>query len=262
MKQKHVFILSLSLLISVGISAQVKTAYSGTIFVDGTIITSADPSAFKSITANGQGIRRVFDRRTDRSSNINAYLFNVVWSDGLSSEIQVNPEFGDSAAQAEANKYAVIIGRIPTCLRRDIKAITIHKGRNPFGGGDHGILIHTGMSAVYERTGILEETLVHEASHTSLDDLYARAPGWLAAQTADVNFISSYAKTNPFREDVAESFLMWIACRQSPLRISQKNYDLINSHIPNRLVFFDKQKLAMFPLSLPSLETNKATANK
>lgn len=262
MKRKHVFILSLSIFISVCISAQVKTAYSGTIFVDGTIITSADPSAFKSIKANGQGIRRCYDRRTDRSSDINAYLFNVVWSDGLTSEIQVNPEFGDSAAQAEANKYAVIIGRIPNCLRRDIKAVTIHKGRNPFGGGDHGILIHTGMSAVYERTGILEETLVHEASHTSLDDLYARSPGWMAAQAADVNFISSYAKDNPFREDVAESFLMWIACRQNPLRISQKNYDLINSHIPNRLVFFDKQKLAMIPVSLPSLETGKTSANK
>lgn len=248
MKHKHL-LLSLTILIGVGLSAQVKTAYSGTIFVDGTIITSADPSAFKSITATGQGMRRCFDRRIDRNATINAFLFKVEWSDGLTSEIQVNPEFGDSAAQAEANKYAVIVGRIPTCLRRDVQAITIHKGRNPFGGGGHGILIHTGMSVVYERTGILEETLVHEASHTSLDDLYSRAPDWMAAQTADVNFISSYAKDNPFREDVAESFLMWIACRQSPLRISQKNYDLINSHMASRLVFFDKQKLAMFPLA-------------
>jgi len=89
-------------------------------------ITTADPSAFKSITATGQGMRRVYDRRTDSSSTMNAYLFKVEWRDGLTSEIQVNPEFGDSAAQVESQKYAVIVGRIPTCLRKDVKAITIH----------------------------------------------------------------------------------------------------------------------------------------
>lgn len=248
MKHKHLFFLALSILLSASISAQVKIAYSGTIFVDGTIITSDDPSAFKSITATGQGMRRMYDRRIEKSSNVNAFLYKVEWTDGLTSEIQVNPEFGDSA-QFEAAKYAVIIGRIPTCLRVDVRAICIHKGRKPFGGGNHGVLIHTGQSVVYERTGILEETLVHEASHTSLDALYSRAPGWLDAQKADVNFISSYAKNFPFREDVAESFLMWIACRQTPLRISQKNFDLINSHMASRLIFFDNQKLAMFPLA-------------
>ena len=47
--------------------------------------------------------------------------------------------------------------------------------------------------------GILEETLVHEAAHTSLDRTHATAAGWLAAQTADGTFISTYARDHPLR---------------------------------------------------------------
>ena len=66
------------------------------------------------------------------------------------------------------------------------------------------MLIHTGQSIDYENQGILEETLVHESTHTSLDGKYANAPEWLAAQEADNTFISTYARDFPEREDLAE----------------------------------------------------------
>jgi hypothetical protein len=232
------------------LTAQSKVAYWGTIFVDSSIIRSSDPSAFQKLTATGRGERRVFDRRTSGWITINAYLFRIEWSDGLVTEAQVNPEFGDSLAPLEAAKYALEVGRIPTCLRKDIRSLWIHPGKKPFGGGNHAILIHTGQSAEYERTGILEETLIHEASHTSLDDAFARDAGWLAAQKADVNFISNYAKDNPIREDVAETFLLWMAVRQFPRRISQKTYDTVTTYIPNRLRFWDRQNLPMAPFVL------------
>ena len=48
----------------------------------------------------------MFDRRVEDWITVNAYLFNAQFDDGLTAEIQVNPEFGStSAAQAEANKY-------------------------------------------------------------------------------------------------------------------------------------------------------------
>lgn len=245
------FMLLLAVLLSLSTAlGQVKVAYWGTIFVDSSIIRSSDPSAFKKITPVGRGERRAFDRRTSGWVNINAYLYRIEWADGLETEAQVNPEFGDSLAPLEAEKYAVIVGRIPTCLRKDVRSLWIHQGKKPFGGGNHAILIHTGQSAEYERTGILEETLVHEASHTSLDDQFARNTDWLAAQKADVNFISNYAKDNPIREDVAETFLLWMAVRQVPRRISQKTFDTVQSFIPNRLVFWDKQNLPMAPFVL------------
>jgi hypothetical protein len=76
------------------------------------------------------------------------------------------------------------------------------------------VLIHTGQAASYTADGFLEEALVHEASHTSLDGDHAAAPGWLAAQDSDPTFISNYARDNPTREDVAESFLPWLAARR------------------------------------------------
>ena len=66
----------------------------------------------------------------------------------------------------------------------------------PFGGGNNNLLIHTGQGAQYEASGILEETFVHEAAHTSLDAVHASSAGWIAAQQADPNFISTYARDN------------------------------------------------------------------
>lgn len=250
---KHAFCLSLLAFFALSpIGASNVPPYSGTIFIDGGIITSSDSSSFKSITALGRGVRKVWDRRTSGWTSINAYLYKIEWNDGLTTEAQVNPEFDEVSAQFEAEKYGIIVGRIPNCLRQDVKSIWIHKGNKPFGGGNNALLIHTEQSADYEKTGILEETLVHEASHTSLDSQFSSSADWLAAQVSDAHFISTYARDNPIREDVAESFLLWIAYRQNPIRISQKVFDIVKNTIPNRILFFDKQNLNVYPLSLGS----------
>lgn len=224
--------------------------YNGTIFIDPDIITDSDPSTLASVTYTGQGMVTVYDRRPPGWVTINAYLFDVVWNDGLTSVAMVNPEFGSEAAAAvEAETYAHAIGKLPTCLREDVDEIWIHQGVNPFGGGNNSILIHTGQSALYIADGILEETLVHEASHTSLDATHAAAPGWLAAQADDPNFISTYAAANPTTEDVAESYLTWLAVRYRASRISVTNYNLITQTIPNRLAYFDAMPCELYPIT-------------
>ena len=65
-----------------------------------------------------------------------------------------------------------------------------------------------------------KETLVHEAAHTSLDSAHASAAGWLAAQSADPTFISTYARDFPAREDIAETFVLYLAVRYRSDRIS------------------------------------------
>ncbi len=216
--------------------------FDGTIFVAPDVITENDPTAYRSLTDAGQGQRTMFDRRTDGWENLNAFLFNASFSDGADIEVQVNPEFSDvDSARAEALKYATVIGRLPNYLRADVQTVWIHKGTNPFGGGNNNLLIHTGQAESYVSSGILEETLVHEASHTSLDGTHSNASGWLAAQNADGEFISTYARDNPTREDVAESFLLYYAYRYKPDRITQSLADVISSTIPNRIAYFDKQ---------------------
>ena len=232
--------------------ARAEPPFSGTIFIDPDIITDSDPTAYQGLTPAGRGNRLMFDRRQNAFVTYNAYLFNARFSDGLTAEIQVNPEFGSAeAARAQAEKYAPAIGRLPTALRADVETVWIHRGTQPFGGGNNNLLIHTGQADLYVADGILEETFVHEASHTSLDQAHAESPGWLAAQAADGEFISTYARDNPTREDVAESFLPYLAVQHRADRISGKLADTIRKTMPNRIAYFDAQAFDLFPVIQP-----------
>jgi len=116
---------------------------------------------------------------------------------------------------------------MPKVLRRDVDTLTIHKGVNPFGGGNRDVLIHTGYAEqIYEpfhSGSILEETLIHEAAHTSMDSHLYGTQEWNDAVEADGKYISNYAKAHPLREDIAESYLVWFAtrCRQSTFTSDQ-----------------------------------------
>jgi len=222
--------------------------YAGTIFIDPDIITASDPTTYLSVVAKGRGQRSMFDRRTNSFNTVNARLFTASFSDSRTIEVQVNPEFSSSKARKLAIKYAKVIGRLPKCLRLDVDTVWIHAGVQPFGGGNRNLLIHTGQSDQYEKDGILEETLVHEASHTSLDSYHAAAKGWLAAQKSDPEFISTYARDNPTREDVAETFLLWLAVRYRPERIRPSDAAIIRKTIPARLKYFDSAKLVTAPI--------------
>jgi hypothetical protein len=222
--------------------------FGGTIFIDPDIITTADPTTFEGLSYTGQAQRTMFDRSVNDWITVDAYLFDATFDDGLGAEVQVNPEFGsESAAQEQALKYAEVIGRLPTALRLDVETVWIHGGTQLFGGGNNNLLIHIGQAALYEADGILEETFVHEAAHTSLDRVHATSPGWLAAQAADPVFISTYARDNPTREDVAESVLPWFAVRHRRERIDDALADRIVLAIPNRLQYFDAQAFNLYP---------------
>lgn len=249
---RQVFLFCLIMVTATIVSAQ--PPYSGTIFIDPDIITASDPSAIQSTTYTSQGMVTMYDRRVPDWVTVNAYLFDVVWEDGMTSIAQVNAEFGTvAAATVEAEKYAFLIGQLPASLRRDVDEIWIHQGVEPFGGGNRSILIHTGQTTLYENDGILEETLIHEASHTSLDADHAAHPGWLAAQSLDTTFISTYARDNPTREDVAESFLLWLAVRYREDKISVQTYNTVTQTIPARLNYFDSLTLDLFPFESNSL---------
>jgi len=222
--------------------------FSGTIFLDPDIITENDPTAFVDITARGQGMRTMFDRRVNSFILVNAFLFDATYDDGLQIEMQVNPEFGANAALVEARFYAEVFGRLPSALRRDVETSWIHRGDEAFGGGNNNLLIHTGsIGQDYIAQGILEETLVHEASHTSLDADHAASSGWLAAQQSDNEFISTYARDFPDSEDVAESFLVIYALEFRRDRIDASLAETIQNTIPNRVAYFRNQNLDLYP---------------
>ncbi|REJ83956.1 MAG: hypothetical protein DWQ36_22335 [Acidobacteria bacterium] len=229
-------------------SADAAPPFSGTIFLDPDIVTAADPSSLVEVTPAGLGERTLFDRRADAFVTLEVFLFDATFDDGLAAEVQVNPEFGAQTAAEVALEYAAAAGRIPTALRTDVDALWIHRGVQPFGGGNRSLLIHTGQGELYVQDGILEETLIHEATHTSLDAAHAAAPGWLAAQAADPEFISEYAEQFPGREDLAESLLPWLAVRHRPERISEELRTTIEQTIPHRLAYLDGLQLDLHPI--------------
>jgi hypothetical protein len=230
---------------------QAVPPFSGTIFLDPDIILPSDPTTFLDLEDAGTGSRLMFDRRSGWVT-VEAFLFNASYLAGGSIEIQVNPEFESTeAARQEALRFASVIGQLPRALLRDVQTVWIHKGENPFGGGNNNLLIHTGMAASYIADGILEETLVHEACHTSLDADHAASSGWLAAQTNDPDFISTYARDNATREDIAETFLLWLAARYRTDRIAESLLTTIEATVPNRLTYFDQQNFDLLPIVIP-----------
>ena len=221
--------------------------YSGTVFISPQVLTSADPTSLESVTHTGRGNRRQYDRR-HRWITVNAYLFDVEYA-GRVIEFQVNPEFGSSdTARSQVDRYAPAIGRLPLLLLAHVDTVWIHKGDESWGGGNRNILIHADTTRDEE---FIEEALIHEGSHTSLDDAHELSAGWRAAQEADGTFISEYARDHPFGEDVAESFLAWFAVRYHPQRLDPADLFAILDTIPNRLAYFDAQGFDVSPYVAP-----------
>ena len=223
--------------------------YHGTASLDPDIIIPSDPTDFVGLEPAGRGERFVYDRRHGWIT-IQAYLFDATFANGLFAEFQVNPEFGTwTEAEAAARAYAPAIGQIPVALREDVDIVWIHRGDQPFGGGNRALTVHTDRGEKYRQRGILTEIFVHEGVHASLDSAHADAPGWLAAQAADPTFISTYAQDHPDREDLAESFSAWLAVRHRRDRITEGMADTITSVIPHRLAYFDSLDLNLCPVA-------------
>lgn len=222
--------------------------FHGTIFVEPEIIRADDPTSFEKLSKIGAGKREMFDRRIDRRATFDVWLFEASFDDGMTMEVQVNAEFSEARAEEQAKVYLPAIGQLPKVLRADIQTVSIHQGDNPFGGGNRNVLIHTGMGAKYIQDGILEETLFHEASHTSLDDHYRNDTRWKDAQKLDGEFISTYARDNPKREDIAESYLLFFAVQFKRERIKQSLFDTTTKTMPNRMKFFESANFPMHPV--------------
>ena len=222
--------------------------FRGTVWI-ADILDDSDPTSLRSVTYAGRGERVIADRRTGGQITVDAYLFSAQY-DGPELEFRVNPEFGSvEAAQAEVDTYAPAIGRLPAALLSRALKVDINAGDLAFGGnGSLGrFLIHTDYGEKRLRSGFLEEVLLHEAGHVSLDPTHWNAPDWRAAQQADGVFISDYARDFPDREDVAESILTCFAVRYRPERLSEADRAAILAAIPNRLAYFDDQGFDMSP---------------
>lgn len=224
--------------------------YHGTVFITPNILGPEDPTSLRDVTYIGRGQRVIYDRRPNAWITVNAFLFSVRY-EGAELEFQVNPEFGNrEAAQRQVDTYAAALGRLPAVFLSRAQKVQINDGHELFGGNwhDRSFLIHAGQGREYIRNGYLEEVLIHEGAHVSLDGAHANSAGWLAAQMEDGVFISSYARDYPDREDIAESILPYFALRHRSDRLTDNDRAAILAAMPNRVAYLDQQRL---DLSLP-----------
>jgi hypothetical protein len=213
-----------------------------TMYVSNNILTSRDPTAFKELSYRGEGRRSVRDHRigvsTADEKSVRVYLFDASYVDGLTIELRVNSEFESREAEMQALKYATIIGRLPTFFRSEVETITIHKAYFTYSAWDHDILLHSYYAEEDERTGHLEEVLIHETTHLTVDDPHKNMRAWYRAQESDGAFISTYAENHSKREDIAESFIFYFALEYFPDRLPGRIKDIVEATIPNRIEYF------------------------
>lgn len=247
-------VLVLAVLSSLGLSLTPTWAqtsqppYSGTIFNFPNAFTDSDPSALATITYIGRQQKSVYDRRPNGNISINSYAYTATFTDGAAAwTLWVNPEFTQDSAAKLAAKYAHHIGQMPHCTRAGLSGAVIHDGDNPWGGGNP-LTIHHIQGLAYERQGIVTETMIHEATHAAFDRLYYNA-SWSTAAQADGQFISTYARDNPTREDHSETFLCWLVARHKRDRISATDYNRITTAVPNRLAWYDAMDFNLSPVA-------------
>ena len=225
--------------------------YGGTIFITGNLITDKDPSTYNYQDYKGTDKRTMFDRRNGgKWLDIDAHIFDTYYFDDHYIEVQVNAEFSENEAEEQAQKYSWLIGQLPKVLKKDVNTVWIHKGLYPWGGGNNNLLFHVGQTQEYEnfdtiiggRGSIVEETLVHEAAHTSIDNYFYGTDKWEQAVKDDNNnYFSTYGQEYPQREDIAEIFPLYIAVKFFPERINQKIIDEFLSTSLSRVRLFDSE---------------------
>ncbi len=221
--------------------AQADPPFGGTIYAVPGLLNDSDPSTFDALAFEAVVQAEHFDHRPGAWVRQDFFRFRASFADGQVVTFDVNVEFADQRkAHQVARLYALILGQIPVILRQSVVTVVVHATGADWSAGSGEINIHHGNYEADLALGILEESMIHEGAHLALDALHERAPGWRRAQERDDAFISDYAATFPRTEDVAESFVTYLAMTSDPDRVPDTVRRQIAATIPARLAYFDE----------------------
>ena len=205
------------------------------LWINPNVITASDPSWLRSVEYVGRGERELWGFISYGWVARNAYLFDVQYGarQGVT-EFQLHPEYGSrEAAQEQVDVYAPMLGRLPLVLLSNVREVEVQiASADPTPAGAYerlGIIhINTYQAETTVLEGFMEEILLHEGAHASLDGDHARSPNWRAAQDADGRFLNSYARDYPEREDIAETTWAYFVTHYRPDRIGARNVETIS----------------------------------
>lgn len=226
------------------------------VYLNPNIIGPKDVSVLDSITFDGWSIQEVYDRRLSNYTNTEVAIFKVFWKQSGDMEVHVLKELIDHSNQDSAlndyvQPYAYMVGQLPSFLLKGIHRIVLLGGDEICSAADGSIYIHPAYTG-NSKTAFVEEVLIHEGGHASLDNVILASDEWKNAQQKDSLYISKYAKDNLETEDLAESILAWLSIRYRSERVSTEDSLIIASTIPNRLKLLDSYNFEVYPFDQPN----------
>lgn len=217
------------------------------------IIQDSDPSTFVCLAYEGRTMRQMWDKRQNDEFDLEVFLFTAHFSDMPPIDIILNPEFETpEAAREEAEKYTHRLGRVPLVFRHGIRQFGVHKGDQGFHAGTGKVFVYSDMSDRRISEDHLEESLLHEGVHATLDHQFRLSPEWVAAQEQDGRFVTRYAASRPEREDLAETALFAYSLLRHPGRIPPVDSADIARIVPARITMIETILNAPLEVSPPT----------
>jgi hypothetical protein len=228
-----------------------------------------DPTTLHLLSYVGIETRaRVYDLRTDAGFiSMDVHVFKAYYNgliDGRVKviDIEVTTKLGsvNGIVSYYADLYAKCVGRLPKTFRDVIDRLWILEGSDRWAAildsEINNILIYVDYFQD-NHLFFIHSVMLHEAGHLYLDSKYKYDADWIKAQKDDGQFISTYARDNSLREDLAESILAFFAVRHRADRIEYRVRNEIINTIPNRIKFFESLNLDMSPFKTFSYDYPK-----
>ena len=222
------------------------------------LVTPSDPSSLLEISFLEKGTR--YYPRGDTwsgslSGSFEANVFQATYANDKTMNFVIESSIAFDTAERIAGEAAFIYGQMPALLLAGMRDLIILPGNGHPSSGP----VTTFYYDVFYRMGDrIEEGLIHDSAHASLDwparnEMYdikdnrtlLPRPGvttrdaWLDAARLDNYYVSTYAKDNPEREDIAESIIQYLIVRWRPERFDPYHVQFIKETIPHRIAYLD-----------------------
>jgi hypothetical protein len=229
--------------------------YESAVYMSRNLIEEKDFSVYDTVEFVGWTINEVYDRRVPDYVEADVAIYKVTWKDGSEMEIQILKEvFEDKSKDSVLNElvipFAHKLGQLPFFLLNGLNRLVIFKGEERWSASFGSIYIHLDYEKI--NSGYVEEILLHEAGHASIDIYLRDNSVWKAAQRKDRLSLSKYGEDNLHSEDLTESIIFWLAVKYRSRRILLRDSIKIRKSMPYRLEFLDSLNFNVYPLDQAS----------
>ncbi|CAK0856491.1 unnamed protein product, partial [Prorocentrum cordatum] len=222
----------------------------GTIFELKNIVQPSDPTTYQGdLLDAGRGTPEMYDRKDNKFANRDAFLFKCTFTyDRTDYPLTLRASAEDFVDHGEVRlriePFLKSVGRMPEVLMQNLRYLHIYKGTHPWGGNPYYQTLMMYLDK-YDHDQI-GEVVMHELSHTSLDNRLSPGRYAEAVDSDCKQYFSKYARDEPGRESFAEGFLVYFAYTYRKDRLTEVQAENIIKTGPHQIAFFDANILRQY----------------